>query len=189
MRARSLRGRGLPRRRALEGPETDWVELVPSSALRGGDHNIFEVHDPRRFTHMRLTVMPDGGVARLGVLGPILPDPWDFDGVSIDLVSERNGSFAAGCSDGDCSSPRHLIRSDGARVMGGGWETRRRRDDGRDFVVFGLSIVRRTRQAMVETTCFRYNASESIAPWGSGGAPSPPVGRKRLGPGSGTDGT
>jgi allantoicase len=138
---------------------------------------------------MRLTVMPDGGVARLGVLGPILPDPWDFDGGEHRSRLGAQRGLRGGLQRRRlqlATAPDPLGRGPrNGRGLGDPTPTGRRRD----FVVFGLGIVRRTRQAVVETTCFWYNASESIALRGSGGAPSPPVGRKRLGPGSGTDGT
>ncbi len=154
---------GFPSLRDLESPETVWVELVPPTPLKGGEHNLFPVTDERRFSHVRLSAVPDGGMARLRVHGVPLPDPRELDAVSVDLVSERNGGFVAACSDGFFSSPRQLIRPDEARVMGEGWETRRRRDDGHDFVVFGLGIAGTAHQAVVDTSCFRYNASASVA--------------------------
>jgi allantoicase len=45
------------------------------AALRGDGHNVFGVSDPRRFTHVRLRIFPDGGVARLRVTGRVVPDP------------------------------------------------------------------------------------------------------------------
>jgi len=43
----------------------EWVEVVPQSPLRPGSPNLFTVHDDRAFTHVRLHIYPDGGVARL----------------------------------------------------------------------------------------------------------------------------
>lgn len=158
---------GYPAASWLQSSANEWVTVVPTAALKGSEHNVFEVSDERRFTHVRLSAHPDGGVARLRVFGRPVPDPRDFDGVSVDLVSERYGGYVVSCSDGFYSSPRHLIRPDEARVMGEGWETRRRRDDGHDFVVFALGVAGRPRQAVIDTSCFRYNASGSVALAGS----------------------
>src|SRR5688572_26500129 len=38
-----------------------WVEVLPKSELRGDSENPFELADPRRFTHVRLNIFPDGG--------------------------------------------------------------------------------------------------------------------------------
>jgi allantoicase len=51
--------------------------------------------------------------------------------------------------------------------MGEGWETRRRRDTGNDFVVFRLGFAGRIRRLIVDTSFFRYNASDSVAVVGS----------------------
>jgi allantoicase len=64
----------------------EWVEIVPESPLAGDRHNLFTVADPRRFTHVRLWIHPDGGVARLRVYGEVVPDPRRWDGVTIDLA-------------------------------------------------------------------------------------------------------
>src|ERR1700759_1938360 len=45
--------------------DVEWQPLVPKSPLKGDSRNLFAVGDGRRFTHVRLTIYPDGGVARL----------------------------------------------------------------------------------------------------------------------------
>jgi allantoicase len=53
--------------------------------------------------------------------------------------------------------------------MGEGWETRRRRDAGHDFVLFRLAFVGYVRQLIVDTAHFRYNATAEIMVYGSAG--------------------
>ena len=77
---------GYPSAEDLRSSATEWIEIVPRSALRGDCSNMFEVNDYRRFTHVRLNIDPDGGVARLRVKGEPIPDPRFFDSLSIDLV-------------------------------------------------------------------------------------------------------
>ncbi len=69
-----------------------------------------------------------------------------------------------------------LNRPGRARSMGEGWETRRRRDAGHDFVVFRLAFAGRVRRLIVDTSHFRYNASESIAVYCSASGQVPPAG-------------
>lgn len=45
--------------------EAGWFELVPEGPLTGGGSNVFMVHSELRVTHVRLHILPDGGVARL----------------------------------------------------------------------------------------------------------------------------
>ncbi len=106
---------------------------------------------------------PDGGVARLRVHGQALPDPRGLEDLTIDLVSQRYGGAVVASSDDYFSAAAALNRPGLARSMGEGWETRRRRDAGNDFVVFRLGFAGRVRRVIVDTSYFRYNASESVA--------------------------
>lgn len=166
---------GYPSPAELDGPGTDWAEIVPRSPLRGDMHNTFPVSDLRRFTHVRLATFPDGGVARLRVLGRVVLDPRLFDGLSFDLASQEHGGMVVASSDGFYTSARMLNRPDRARTMGEGWETRRRRDSGHDFVVFQLGMPGQLRQLIVDTAHFKYNASAEIAVFGSHLEPAPPA--------------
>ncbi|MFC7649733.1 hypothetical protein ACFQX6_62330 [Streptosporangium lutulentum] len=77
---------GYPGADELAGTDEGWIEIVPRSPLKGDGHNLFAVSDPRRFTHVRLSIHPDGGVARLRVRGEVVPDPRRWDGVTFDLA-------------------------------------------------------------------------------------------------------
>src|SRR3989454_5996414 len=166
---------GYPSPSELSDAESEWVEIVPRSALRGNQQNVFAVTDARRFTHVRLSVFPDGGVARLRVNGQIIPDPRQVDGLSIDLASEWYGGAVVASSDDFYTSAGLLIRPDRARTMGEGWETRRRRDAGHDFVVFRLGFVGFARQLIVDTAHFRYNATAEIMVYGCEGEDPPGI--------------
>ncbi|HEX5188666.1 MAG TPA: allantoicase [Streptosporangiaceae bacterium] len=157
---------GYPGAAELTGPAADWTELVPRSPLGGDRENVFAVTDPRRFTHVRLSVYPDGGVARLRVHGDALPDPRGLEELTVDLLSQRYGGAVVASSDDYFSAAAALNRPGQARSMGEGWETRRRRDTGNDFVVFRLGFPGRVRRLVVDTSYFRYNASESVAAGG-----------------------
>jgi allantoicase len=154
---------GYPSPSELNGPDADWVEIVPRSALRGDKHNLFRVTDPRRFTHLRLSIFPDGGVARLRVFGHVIPDPREFDGITLDLASQQHGGVVVASSDVFYTSAQLLNRPDQARTMGEGWETRRRRDQGHDVVVFRLAFVGIPKQLIVDTAHFKYNATSEIS--------------------------
>ena len=158
---------GYPGPQELVDPAVEWSELLPRAPLRGDAHNVFPISDRRRFTHVRLSIFPDGGVARLRLLGRPLPDPRLFDGLTIDLASQEIGSAVVASSDGFYTSATLLNRPDSARTMGEGWETRRRRDAGHDFAIFKLALAGRIRQMVVDTAHFKYNASAEIAAFGA----------------------
>jgi allantoicase len=128
---------GYPGPAELTDPATPWVTIVPRSPLRGDQHNVFEASDPRRFTHVRLRIFPDGGVARLRVAGRVVPDPRGLEAVTVDLAGQQYGGAVVASSDDFYTAAPVLNRPGRARSMGEGWETRRRRDAGHDHVVFG----------------------------------------------------
>jgi len=136
----------------------DWVTLVPRSPLAGDSRNPFPVTDPRRFTHVRLSIYPDGGVARLRVHGEVVPDPRLFPDGLADLAAAEHGGRVVGCSDMFYGSPANLVMPGLARVMGEGWETARRRDDGNDWVVVRLAAPGAIRLAELDTSHFKGNA-------------------------------
>lgn len=164
---------GYPSPAELDALGDEWVEIVPRSPLRGDMHNTFHVSSSVRFTHVRLATFPDGGVARLRVFGRVVPDPRQFDGLTFDLASQEYGGMVVASSDGFYTSAQMLNRPDRARTMGEGWETRRRRDPGHDFVIVQLALAGQVRQLIVDTAHFKYNASAEIEVHGSALQPAP----------------
>lgn len=166
---------GYPSPKELRASGIEWVSIVPRSPLRGDAHNAFPVSGRRRFTHVRLSIYPDGGVARLRVYGDVIPDPRLVDDVSVDLASDELGGAIVATSDDFYTPARSLIRQDRARTMGEGWETRRRRDEGPDVVVLQLGLAGRVRRIEIDTAHFKYNASKSVAVHCSAVQPPPAV--------------
>jgi allantoicase len=137
---------------------TGWEELVPRSPLLGDARNEFDVPVSRRFTHVRLNIYPDGGVARLRVHGFPLPDLSFLDLNSFDLAALENGARIFGCSNMFFSPPANLISPGFAASMGDGWETARRRDEGNDWVSVQLAARGVIRLVELDTSHFKGNA-------------------------------
>ena len=138
--------------------EMAWFELVQRSAVAGNSTNPFEVVSDRRVTHVRLTIYPDGGVARFRVHGDVVADPRFLASGTIDLAALSNGGSVSACSNMFYSSPVNLISPGDAHVMADGWETARRRDDGNDWVQVALAGPGAVRMAEMDTRHFVGNA-------------------------------
>jgi len=144
-----------------------WAEVLPKSALKGDTHNCFEIGDPHRYTHLRFNIYPDGGVARLRVHGEPLPD-WKrvlalAEAACVDLAAIANGGRVLGSSDMFFSAPQNLLMPAKSAHMGDGWETRRRRGPGHDWVIIQLGIGGVLRQVEVDTSHFKGNFPESCS--------------------------
>jgi allantoicase len=150
---------------ALE--QAAWHELLPRTALQGDSRNAFAVPRGSRATHVRLHIHPDGGVARLRVHGEVLAEPrWlGRPGVDqdVDLAAVENGGVVVAASD-TFFGPRHALVMPGrAHDMSDGWETRRTRRDGPEWVVLRLAAEGTLHRIEIDTWRFRGNAPGSAA--------------------------
>lgn len=141
-----------------------WWPLLPLRTLSGGSQHLFEVQDPRRVTHVRLNIFPDGGVARLRVYGEVQPD-WAALGAAgeVDLAAAVHGGEALLCSDMYFSHRNNLLMPGRGVNMGDGWETRRRRGPGWDWLILRLGRRGRLRRVEVDTAHFKGNFPESCS--------------------------
>jgi allantoicase len=137
--------------------ERSWTALVERSPAFGDTANMYSVADRSVWTHVRLSIYPDGGVARLRVHGEPAPDP-RFLGGTIDLAALENGGRLVDCSDAFYSSPSNLILPGRAQMMGHGWENARRRDGGNDFALFALAAEGVIEHFELDTSYFVGNA-------------------------------
>jgi allantoicase len=139
-------------------PAASWTEILPRSPLRPGAQNLFAVANAGRWTHVRLNIFPDGGVARLKVYGEVMPDPrLGASKVPIDLAAAGNGGMVVAASDMFFGSKENLIMPGRAANMGDGWETRRRRGPGHDWAVLRLAFPGTIGRIELDTNHFKGN--------------------------------
>lgn len=151
-------------------PQITWVPLVEHSVLKSDSHNVLAVRDDRRWTHLRLRLASDGGVARLRVYGRVIPDPAAWQDITVELSGLEQGGRVEWCSDSFYSHACALISPHRPRNMGDGWETRRRRDvgpDTHDAVIISFATPGDLRRIEVDTSCFVFNASTAVSVLGS----------------------
>jgi allantoicase len=150
---------------------TDWVPLLAKSALEGNHKNAFDLSQSApsangtRFTHVRLRIFPDGGVARLRVFGEPLPD-WRIHGGldnELELSSAELGGIVTSCSDMFFGSRHNLLFPGSSGGMHDGWETRRSRRQGSDWAVVQLAAKGTPTRIVVDTSHFKGNCPESFS--------------------------
>src|SRR4029077_3677685 len=141
----------------------NWVEIVSKTALEGDSQNQYSVDDSGRFTHLRLKIYPDGGVARLRVHGEVVPESKLIKRPELDLAAIESGGRAVASSDQFFSEPLNLLMPRRGKDMSDGWETRRRRAPGHDWVVIKLGLPGNVRRAEVDTAHFKGNFPESCS--------------------------
>ncbi len=151
-------------------PTVAWTSIVETTVLKADSHNLLSVTDRRRWTHLRLRLQSDGGVARLRAYGEVVPDPALWTGVTVEVSGLEQGGRVEWCSDSFYSSAASLIAPNRPRNMGEGWETRRRRDigpDTHDAVIISFAVPADLRQVEIDTSYFVFNASLEVSVLGS----------------------
>ncbi|HET7228907.1 MAG TPA: allantoicase [Longimicrobium sp.] len=140
----------------------EWTEIVPRSELSGNAPNAFAMNDERRYTHLRLHIYPDGGVARLRVYGEARPrfTAYTLAGGEVDLAAMENGGFVEIVSDMFYGHRQNLILPGRSLFMGDGWETQRRRGPGYDWSIVRLAAPGVLHRLELDTDHFKGNAPE-----------------------------
>ncbi len=153
--------------------EAEWTPLIEPVSLALGASNPFPIDGAPTCTHVRLNIFPDGGVARLKLYGEVRR-PLSSDD-SVDLAALANGGKALACSDMYFGVMDHLISPGRAADMRGGWETRRRRDGGHDWVLLRLARRGRLDRLLIDTNHFKGNFPDTCElegiDWEDGPAP------------------
>jgi allantoicase len=136
-----------------------WTEILPRSPLQGDSRNELAVQNAMPFTHLRLNIFPDGGVARLRVHGEGFFDPRrHHPGSEVDLAAAENGGQVLLCSDMFFGHRHNLIMPGRSTHMGDGWETRRRRGPGHDWTIVKLATRGTLHRIEIDTDHFKGNA-------------------------------
>lgn len=158
---------------ADEVRDADWTEVLVQSPLKRGSQNIFVADHDGIATHVRLRIYPDGGVARFRVWGSVR-DNWKviehnastremLEPGEYDLAALHNGAMTLACSDMFFSPMQNLIKPAAATDMGDGWETRRKRHPGHDWIIVRLADRGQVRLPIVDTHYFKGNYPESVS--------------------------
>jgi allantoicase len=145
-----------PSEYAVDG--NPWVTILEKTALKGNGDNVLPIADRRPWTHLRLSIYPDGGVARLRVYGEVAVDWARVAGKRVvDLALVTNGGLFLAASDLHYGTRGALIMPGRAKNMGDGWETRRRRGPGHDWAIVRLGHPGFIQKIEIDTNHFKGN--------------------------------
>ncbi|XP_023331244.1 allantoicase [Eurytemora carolleeae] len=158
-----------------------WKEIVPRTPLGAGykdtARTFIEVSSKEVYTHIRLNMFPDGGIARLRVYGVCTPLSTLAPGELVDLAAAELGGVCVGYSNAHYGHPRNMIRLGRGKDMGDGWETARKLDrpsiltagkdgifqvPGYEWACFRLGFPGNVLRVEVDTNHFKGNYPDSV---------------------------
>ncbi|GJJ74183.1 allantoicase [Entomortierella parvispora] len=142
----------------------EWKEILPKIKLNGNSHHIYGLKaSDDVYTHVRLNMYPDGGIARLRVFGnvsPIFPE----EKAVFNLSCLSSGARVIKTSDDRYGKPSNLILPTKGANTRDGWQTRRSRKEGHhDWVEIKLGAAGLLETLEVDTTHFRGNNPDFIS--------------------------
>jgi allantoicase len=137
---------------------TKWTEILPSTKLGPSAHHYLPIQSAGVFNYLRLNIFPDGGVARLRVYGEPVPV---WEGKTKNAIHELsalgNGGQIIDYNDAHYGTVWTLISPGRGINMGDGWETRRRREPGHDWLILKLGAPGRVERVEVDTAHYKGN--------------------------------
>ena len=149
---------------APNGNFTDakWHSILPNSILGSSQHHVFDLETSEVYTHVRLNIYPDGGIARFRVYGEVQTEVKDKTQV-LDLLALENGGRVIAYSDAHFGHPRNLINPGRGINMGDGWETKRRRAPGFDWCILALGRSGTIEKIDIDTAHFKGNYPAEVS--------------------------
>jgi len=134
-----------------------WKTLIGKKKTKANSHHMFKSSSKSIFTHIKLNIFPDGGVARLRLYGSISKENNKFGNKTINLASLLNGASVIACNNEHFGKAENILAPGKAKNMGDGWETRRRRNKGFDWLILNPINGKKIDKIEISTHHFKGN--------------------------------
>jgi allantoicase len=146
-------------------PQEDapWHEILPATTLQPNSHHYLALGHADVFDHVRLNIHPDGGIARLRVWGQPHVDWRMASDHAVDLAAMAHGGRVIAANNQHFGAASNILLPDKSLSMGDGWETRRRREPGCDWVIVALAHPGIIERIVIDTAHFKGNFPDSVS--------------------------
>ena len=133
-----------------------WKTILNKKKTKANSHNVFNIKNRSVFTHIKLNIFPDGGIARLRLYGEIAIDKIIFSKKIINLSSLLNGASIIACNNEHFGKAENILAPGKGKNMGDGWETRRSRGKNFDWIIFKC-VAGQINNIQIDTHHFKGN--------------------------------
>ncbi len=140
----------------LPNKNSKWTRILKKKSTKPNSHHFFNIKNKSIFTHIKLNIYPDGGVARIRVYGKMIAKK-KFGNKIINLTSVLNGATPIACNNEHFGRAENILAPGMGKNMGDGWETRRSRGKNYDWLILKCATAGKINKIQIDTHHFKGN--------------------------------
>ena len=137
--------------------KSKWITILNKKKLGPNKNHNFKIKNKSIFTHVKLNIYPDGGIARLRIYGEVEMKKVNFGNKIINLSSMLNGASIIGCNNEHFGKAENILAPGKGKNMGDGWETRRSRGKNFDWLILKCATAGKINEIQIDTHYFKGN--------------------------------
>ena len=142
--------------------KTIWTTIIKKSRTKANRHHFFNIKSKSFFTHIKLNIFPDGGVARIRIYGSMKIKK-KFEKKTLNLTSVLNGAVPIVCNNEHFGRAENILAPGTGKNMGDGWETRRSRGKNFDWIIIKCATAGKINKIQIDTHHFKGNYPEKCS--------------------------
>ena len=143
-------------KKKLPSKNSKWIQILKKKPTKANSHHFFNIKNRSIFTHIKLNIYPDGGVARIRIYGSMQTKK-KFGKKIINLTSVLNGATPIACNNEHFGRAENILAPGTGKNMGDGWETRRSRGKNFDWLIIKCATAGRINNIQIDTHHFKGN--------------------------------
>jgi allantoicase len=143
-------------KKKLPNKNSKWIKILKKKPTKANSHHFFNIKNRSIFTHIKLNIYPDGGVARIRIYGS-MQNKKKFGKKIINLTSVLNGATPIACNNEHFGRAENILAPGTGKNMGDGWETRRSRGKNFDWLIIKCATVGKINKIQIDTHHFKGN--------------------------------
>ena len=140
----------------LPNKNTKWIKILKKKTTKPNSHHFFNIKNKSIFTHIKLNIYPDGGVARIRIYGEMKINK-RFKKKIMNLASVLSGATPIACNNEHFGRAENILAPGVGKNMGDGWETRRSRGKNFDWLILKCATAGKINKIQIDTHHFKGN--------------------------------
>ena len=140
----------------LPSKNSKWTKILKKKSTKANSHHFFNIKNKSVFTHIKLNIYPDGGVARLRIYGSMEIKKIKKKKI-INLASVLNGASVIAYNNEHFGKAENILAPGSGKNMGDGWETRRSRGKNFDWLILKCAAAGKIKKIQIDTHHFKGN--------------------------------